>query len=307
MLNYSAMSLNRASNLRKEPNWLAAQVNEQSRWLLVKNSQTLFDSNSYVVTFLSFATVRNLDLSEAIFLGLDEQQTSHFALDVSQLDDALVTQLIGNAEFVDIRRYGVNVALEQGSMAALARGLCYWHATHCFCGRCGSKNMLVEAGHSRLCSNEQCKHQTFPRTDPAVIMVVTRTFADGIERCLLGRQAVWAPGMYSSLAGFVDPGESLEQAVAREVMEEAGIVVGNVRYIASQPWPFPSSIMLGFIAEAVTEDIHVDKDELDDAQWFSREEIKSFGNWHDEGTHLKLPRTDSISRYLIDHWCNLND
>lgn len=307
MLNYTAMSLNRASNLRKEPNWLAAQVNEQSRWLLVNNNQTLFDRNSYSVTFLSFVTVRNLDLTEAIFLGLDEQQTSHFALDVSQLDEAILAQLIGDAEFVDIRRYGVHVALEQGSMAALARGLCYWHATHCFCGRCGSKNTLVEAGHSRLCSNEKCKHQTFPRTDPAVIMVVTRTFADGIERCLLGRQAIWAPGMYSSLAGFVDPGESLEQAVAREVMEEAGIVVGNVRYIASQPWPFPSSIMLGFIAEAVTEEIHVDKDELDDAQWFSREDLKCFGNWHEEGEHLKLPRTDSISRYLIDHWCNLND
>lgn len=307
MLNYTAMSLNRASNLRKEPNWLAAQVNEQSRWLLVNNNQTLFDRNSYSVTFLSFVTVRNLDLTEAIFLGLDEQQTSHFALDVSQLDEAILAQLIGDAEFVDIRRYGVHVALEQGSMAALARGLCYWHATHCFCGRCGSKNTLVEAGHSRLCSNEKCKHQTFPRTDPAVIMVVTRTFADGIERCLLGRQAIWAPGMYSSLAGFVDPGESLEQAVAREVMEEAGIVVGNVRYIASQPWPFPSSIMLGFIAEAVTEEIHVDKDELDDAQWFSREDLKQFGNWHEEGEHLKLPRTDSISRYLIDHWCNLND
>ena len=178
-------------------------------------------------------------------------------------------------------------------MAALARGLCYWHATHRYCGRCGSENTLVEAGHSRLCTNEQCKHQTFPRTDPAVIMVVTRTFADGIQRCLLGRKAIWAPGMYSSLAGFVDPGESLEQAVAREVMEEAGIVVGNVRYIASQPWPFPSSIMLGFIAEAVTEDIHVDKDELDDAQWFSREELKRFGNWHEEGEHFKLPRTDS--------------
>ncbi|WP_353803122.1 NADH pyrophosphatase zinc ribbon domain-containing protein, partial [Shigella sonnei] len=120
----------------------------------------------YSVTFLSFATVCNLDLTEAIFLGLDEQQISHFALDVSQLDEVLLVQLIGNAEFVDIRRYGVNVALEQGSMAALARGLCFWHATHRYCGRCGSENTLVEAGHSRLCSNEKCKHQTFPRTDP---------------------------------------------------------------------------------------------------------------------------------------------
>ncbi|CAM4106524.1 NAD(+) diphosphatase [Pseudoalteromonas ostreae] len=307
MLNYSQMLLDRASNLRKDPTWLATQINELSRWLLVNNNQTLFDSNSCSVTFLSFTTVRDLDLTEAIFLGLDELKTSHFALDVSQLDETLLAQLVGNAEFVDIRRFGVQVEIAQGSMAALARGLCYWHATHRFCGRCGSKNDLIEAGHSRLCSNDGCKHQTFPRTDPAVIMVVTRTFADGVERCLLGRQAVWTTGMYSSLAGFVDPGESLEQAVAREVMEEAGIVVENVRYIASQPWPFPSSIMLGFIAEAVTEDIQVDKDELDDAQWFSREELAQFGNWHEEGKQLKLPRSDSISRYLIDYWCNLQD
>ena len=299
------MPLNRASNLRKDHHWLAAQINEQSRWLLVNNSQTLFNTNSCAVAFLSFSVVSQLDLSQAIFLGLDEQQVSHFALDVSQLDDVFLSSLIGDAQFVDIRRYGVQVAIEEGSIAALARGLCYWHASHRFCGRCGCENTLVEAGHSRLCVNEQCKHQTFPRTDPAVIMVVTRTFSDGIERCLLGRQALWVPGMYSSLAGFVDPGETLEQAVAREVMEEAGIVVENVRYIASQPWPFPSSIMLGFIAEAVTEEIHVDKDELDDAQWFSRADLAKFGNWHEEGEHLKLPRTDSISRYLINYWCNL--
>ena len=305
MLNYSQMPLDRASNLRKDSQWLATQLNFQSRWILVHNNQTLFDAQSFTVTFLSFSDINHLDLSEAIFLGLDEQQTSFFALDVSTVDVTTLAPLTANAEFIDIRRYGVNVEIKQGSIAALARGLCYWHATHRFCGRCGSNNILVEAGHSRLCMNEECKHPTFPRTDPAVIMVVTRTFADGVERCLLGRQAAWAPGMYSSLAGFVDPGETLEQAVAREVMEEAGIAVDNVRYIASQPWPFPSSIMLGFIAEAVTEKIQVDKDELDDALWFSRDELNNFGSRDVEGEHLKLPRADSISRYIIDYWRNL--
>ena len=145
-------------------------------------------------------------------------------------------------------------------------------------------------------------HQTFPRTDPAVIMVVTKTFSDGTERCLLGRQATWPKGLYSSLAGFVDPGETLEQTVIREVKEEAGITVEKAEYIASQPWPFPSSIMLGFIATASSDEISTEQDELEDAKWFSREELAQFKDWHHQGEHLKLPRADSISRYLIEYW-----
>ncbi|KAF7777945.1 NAD+ diphosphatase [Pseudoalteromonas marina] len=302
MLNYSDMPLDRCSNVRKDPIWLKGQLSSQSVWLLVKNNETLFIKNTPQIKFLPYEKIAQLNLTNALFLGFNTTQQGVFALDVSTIDDTTLTPIISGAEFMDIRKQGPLVDIKEGSIAALARGLCYWHATHRFCGRCGSKNHLVEAGHSRLCENERCKHPTFPRTDPAVIMVVTKTFADGIERCLLGRQAVWPTGMYSSLAGFVDPGETLEQAVAREVKEEAGIDVDDVTYVASQPWPFPSSIMLGFFAKATSEQINVDKDELDDAKWFSREDLANFGNWHDEGEHLKLPRTDSISRYLIEHW-----
>ena len=302
MLNYSDMSLDRCSNVRKDPIWLKGQLSSQSVWLLVKNNETLFIKNTPQIMFLPYEQITQLNLTNALFLGLNTTKKGVFALDVSDIDDTTLSPIISGAEFMDIRKQGPLVDIKEGSIAALARGLCYWHATHRFCGRCGSKNHLVEAGHSRLCENERCKHPTFPRTDPAVIMVVTKTFADGIERCLLGRQAVWPTGMYSSLAGFVDPGETLEQAVAREVKEEAGIDVDDVTYVASQPWPFPSSIMLGFFAKATSEQINVDKDELDDAKWFSREDLANFGNWHDEGEHLKLPRTDSISRYLIEHW-----
>jgi NAD+ diphosphatase len=277
-------------------------MSSQSVWLLVKNNETLFIKNTPQIMFLPYEQITQLNLTNALFLGLNTTKKGVFALDVSDIDDTTLSPIISGAEFMDIRKQGPLVDIKEGSIAALARGLCYWHATHRFCGRCGSKNHLVEAGHSRLCENERCNHPTFPRTDPAVIMVVTKTFADGIERCLLGRQAVWPKGMYSSLAGFVDPGETLEQAVAREVKEEAGVEVNDVTYVASQPWPFPSSIMLGFFAKATSEKINVDKDELDDAKWFSREDLANFGNWHDEGEHLKLPRTDSISRYLIEHW-----
>ena len=302
MLNYSDMPLDRCSNVRKDPIWLKGQLSSQSVWLLVKNNETLFIKNTPQIMFLPYEQITQLNLTNALFLGLNTTKKGVFALDVSDTDDTTLAPIISGAEFMDIRKQGPLVDIKEGSIAALARGLCYWHATHRFCGRCGSKNHLVEAGHSRLCENERCKHPTFPRTDPAVIMVVTKTFADGIERCLLGRQAVWPRGMYSSLAGFVDPGETLEQAVAREVKEEAGVEVNDVTYVASQPWPFPSSIMLGFFAKATSEQINVDKDELDDAKWFSREDLANFGNWHDEGEHLKLPRTDSISRYLIEHW-----
>ena len=302
MLNYSDMPLDRCSNVRKDPIWLKGQLSSQSVWLLVKNNETLFIKNTPQIKFLPYEKIAQLNLNNALFLGLNTTKKGVFALDVSDIDDTTLAPIISGAEFMDIRKQGPLVDIKEGSIAALARGLCYWHATHRFCGRCGSTNHLVEAGHSRLCENERCKHPTFPRTDPAVIMVVTKTFADGIERCLLGRQAMWPTGMYSSLAGFVDPGETLEQAVAREVKEEAGIDVDDVTYVASQPWPFPSSIMLGFFAKATSEQINVDKDELDDAKWFSREDLANFGNWHDEGEHLKLPRTDSISRYLIEHW-----
>lgn len=302
MLHYSNMPLDRGSNFRKDPSWLKAQMSAQSKWVLVKNNQTLFIKDTPKVSYLTYQQVAHLDLTSAIFVGLNNAKHGVFALDVSDLDESVLSPLIEGAQFFDIRQYGPQVTIKYASIAALARGLCYWHATHRFCGRCGSKNRSVEAGHSRVCENENCKHPTFPRTDPAVIMVVTKVFADGVERCLLGRQAAWPTGMYSSLAGFVDPGETLEQAVAREVKEEAGIEVDNVRYVASQPWPFPSSIMLGFFAEATSEEINVDKEELDDAKWFSREDLAQFGNWHEEGEHLKLPRTDSISRYLIEHW-----
>lgn len=302
MLNYSDMPLDRCSNVRKDPTWFKGQMSSQSVWLLVKNNETLFIKNTPQIMFLPYEQITQLNLTNALFLGLNTTKKGVFALDVSDIDDTTLAPIISGAEFMDIRKQGPLVDIKEGSIAALARGLCYWHATHRFCGRCGSKNHLVEAGHSRLCENERCKHPTFPRTDPAVIMVVTKTFADGIERCLLGRQAVWPRGMYSSLAGFVDPGETLEQAVAREVKEEAGVEVNDVTYVASQPWPFPSSIMLGFFAKATSEQINLDKDELDDAKWFSREDLANFGNWHDEGEHLKLPRTDSISRYLIEHW-----
>jgi NAD+ diphosphatase len=181
---------------------------------------------------------------------------------------------------------------EDAAFAVHAVGLAEWHFAVRHCPRCGAPLRPVQAGHVLECS--ACGRQQFPRTDPAVIMLVT----DDTGRALLGRQPVWPPGRWSTLAGFVEPGESLEQAVRREVREETGVVVGEVRYVGSQPWPLPASLMLGFVARAVSTGIRVDEDEIEDARWFSREEVRAGAA---DGS-MVLPGGISISRSLVEHW-----
>jgi NAD+ diphosphatase len=195
----------------------------------------------------------------------------------------------GGGEFVDLRRAGALLEFEEAGLLAYARAMISWRNRHRYCGRCGSPNRALHAGHVMACTREGCDTQVFPRLDPAVIVLVT----DG-ERALLGRQATWPAGRYSTVAGFVEPGESLEDAVRREVLEETGVRVGALRYHSSQPWPFPASLMLGFIAQAASHEIRLCDDELEDARWFSREEIAS-------GVP-KLPPPQSVSFRLIEDW-----
>ena len=199
----------------------------------------------------------------------------------------------GDTVFADLRAVGPLLDRRDGALFAYARGMMTWHRRHLFCGLCGTATTSREAGHLRVCGDEDCATHHFPRTDPAVIMLVT----DG-TRCLLGRQAAWPPGMHSTLAGFVEPGESLEGAVAREVFEEAGIRVNNVRYHSSQPWPFPGSVMLGFHAAAASTEITVDESELEAVQWFEADWIRE----NDGKGGFRLPRLDSIARRLVDGW-----
>lgn len=190
-----------------------------------------------------------------------------------------------------LRTIGPLLSATDAGLVVQAQALAEWHRAHRFCSWCGGGLLVSSGGYVLRC--EGCARQHFPRTDPAVIMLVT----DG-ERALLGRQAAWPPGRFSTIAGFVDPGETLEQAVAREVREETGIEVGQVAYFGNQPWPFPASLMVGFFAEALTDRIEVDGDELESARWFTREELLREA---DAGT-LKLPSGVSISRSLIEAW-----
>lgn len=230
------------------------------------------------------------DVETIIFLG-SRDSVGHFAIDLSHHGEAPLADL---GAFLDLRAFGQLIPHEEGAILAYARGLVHWHQRHGFCGVCGSRTISAQAGHVRRCTSPECGAQHFPRTDSAVIMLVH----DGNDRIILGRQPVWPAGMHSVLAGFLEPGESMEDAVAREVFEEVGVHVCDVTYHSSQPWPFPASIMLGFTARAETLDIKVDEHEIEFARWFTRDELLASPEDHT----FRLPRRDSIARRLVDDW-----
>jgi NAD+ diphosphatase len=292
---YAFAEIDRAGRYRRDAAWLSARIADPtSRFLPVWRNQNLVHAAAEApraALLLPHEVAR--EAGETVLLGVDDRG-AFFALDLSGHDEPLTTiRHPAPLEFTDLRRVGPLIDRHEGSLLAYARGMMWWHARHRFCGVCGSPAASADAGHVRRCTNPACATSHFPRTDPAVIMLVT----DG-ERCLLGRQRVWPKGQHSTLAGFVEPGESLEDAVAREVHEETGIVVGEVRYHSSQPWPFPSSIMLGFTAEARSTAITVDPEELEDARWFERGFILA----HEDDDEFRLPRRDSIARRLIEDW-----
>lgn len=205
---------------------------------------------------------------------------------------ALVERVPAEADPQSVRQIGSRLSEAEGSLLIHAVGLSQWHRRHRRCAQCGAQTEIAQAGHTRECP--ACGAHHFPRTDPAVIMLIT----DGEDRALLGHQPSWPERRYSTLAGFVEPGESLEDAVRREVAEEVGISVGAVRYGASQPWPFPSSLMVGFFGTAETTDIRVDGAEIADARWFSRAEVTALS----ASGELIVPGRLSISRWLLDTW-----
>lgn len=265
----------RAAHLRKDDAWRAPGV------------RVLVIGGEHVAT-LGGTGIRWVDIDEApegewIFLGTKDD-TRYAAVVVDRVPQEL--------EPVSLRVLGPTIAPDEASLAVHAVGIARWHENHRFCAKCGQPSDIAEAGHVRICP--ACGTHHFPRTDPAVIMLIT----DGNDRALLGRQPVWPEGRFSTLAGFVEPGESLDDAVRREVMEEVGIQVGEVAYAASQPWPFPSSLMLGFFGQALTSDITVDQNEIAEARWFTREEVTEMTASSD----LLLPPNVSISRWLLQKW-----
>jgi NAD+ diphosphatase len=293
---FAAGGLDRQAHRRPDPDWLERLLaSPDSTVTLVWRTQSLVRMGD--VPSAAQLALRQAPLAGAgangtrtlVFLGARGDR-AYFALDVSDLDDPLsVLPEVQNVEFQDLRQAAAIVEPEDGALLAYARAMMTWHQRHRFCGACGAPTESQQAGHLRRCTRSECAAEIFPRTDPAVIMLVH----DG-DWCLLGRQARWPRGVYSALAGFVEPGESLEDAVQREVMEEAGVLTTSWEYHSSQPWPFPSSIMLGFWATARRGEVHVDSVELEEARWLHRDQVLA--------QEVRLPPKLSIARRLIDDW-----
>lgn len=284
--------LDRASDRRTDADWLAAQLaSPATRVVPFFRLQPLVAPGGHAVGWLSAAEVAEfLPSQPTVFLGLDGDGIAHFALDLSAVEDAPSQDPFRSAgRFMDLRAIALRLPAGDASTLATGKALVDWHARHGFCAVCGQRTGMRMAGYMRKCDNTECNAEHFPRTDPVVIMLVM----DG-DRALLGRQAAWPAGRYSALAGFVEPGEALEEAVTREVWEEAGVRVEDVTYHSSQPWPFPASLMLGFTCRYAGGEPVAADGELQDIRWFGRGELRAGS--------LALPPRLAIARTLIDHW-----
>ena len=296
-IHYADDTMDRVAVRREDPAWLDDRLQAPTtRFVTVASGRHPFvraESGARQPCYLAPSDLDGALAGEPILLGVHED-IAYFAVDVTESPPPFPARVT----LLGIRDVITDLGHRDSAVLACARALVHWHRTHRFCGACGRPTTSVRGGHVRRCSDVDCGREHFPRTDPAVITLVI----DG-DRCLLARQRDWAPGRRSTVAGFVEPGETLEHTVAREVFEEVGIRVGKVSYRGSQPWPFPQSLMLGFWAIAESTDIAVDGDEIAEADWYTPERIETDTA---AGT-LILPPFDSISRRLVDDWLHRQD
>jgi NAD+ diphosphatase len=279
----------RATERRSDDAWLAqAWADERTRVVRVGAGRTLLRGDG-----LAFGPTSAAPAGERFLLGVDDDGVAYFA--VHEPDAPVPASDEHDVRAVGLREVGAALSDRDAGLLVLAIGLANWHETHTHCPRCGAATVVAMAGYVRRCPADGSEH--YPRTDPAVIVLVTDVTGD---RCLLGASARWAEHRFSTLAGFVEPGESAEAAVVREVREEAAVTVSDVVYLASQPWPFPSSLMLGFTARVADADAQPQADgaELTVVRWFPRSTLANLS----ERGEVRLPPRISIARRLIEHW-----
>ena len=303
---FSNNPLDRVSYLRSDPEWINKMTTDS------KSMFVPFSKGQPFVSTISRLTSKNaienqaspawfpysffdneiIENSIIIFLGLLDD-IAFFAIDLSKIHDAEnQANLKDMGSFEDLMALS-SQPIESGELAMLgqAKAIFEWHNSHTYCSRCGEKSNMVEGGYKRVCNH--CKSEHFPRTDPVVIMLATFN-----DHAFLGRQKRFPQGMYSALAGFIEPGESIEEAVARELNEEAGIVINNASYHSSQPWAFPNSLMIGCIAESTSEKFKLDEIEIDEGRWFTRTELTNAINGG-ENSKFFVPPKMAIAHHLI--------
>ena len=289
---YSGLRLDRTGNRRSDPDWVAKLLTEPSTQVI-----PLWQDHCLVREGTPVQLNQARDVLDAaddpVLLGLDGD-TAVFAADLSALDQSDAVELAQADTVLDVRALVPTLTQEQANLLAYARGILHWNRNQRFCGACGGQAVPGHGGHLRTC--QDCGKLLFPRIEPAVIVLVELPGTP--RRCLLGRHQGAGPNRFSTLAGFVEIGESLEDAVRREVAEEAGVTVGAVTYRASQAWPFPAGLMIGFRGEAVSDRIDVDNAELLEARWFTAADIRARMAAATGGPY----RVDSIGKALIDQW-----
>ncbi|MEP6829684.1 MAG: NAD(+) diphosphatase [Rhizomicrobium sp.] len=289
MLSFTGNPLDRASAERSDPKWIAAQqARADALFLPIWQTKPLLVGDR--AGFLAAGMMGLTPEHQCIFLGLRE---GHPLFAVA-MPDSEEPPLAGLGEFRDMRAAAFVLPDAEAAIAGQAKALIDWHRRHRFCANCGAPTDPTDSGYRRLCP--KCGTEHFPRTDPVVIMLPLLG-----EECLIGRSARFPEGMYSAFAGFIEPGETMEEAVRRELKEEVSLNVTSVRYHASQPWPFPSSLMLGCYAQAVSRDFRIDEHEIEHARWMTKSEVRArLADQIDDG--IKMPGAIAIARLLLADW-----
>jgi NAD+ diphosphatase len=293
--NVYGTAFDRLAERRRDERWLAeAWRNPSTRVLaLWGGRQPVIDTaEGPRLAGLPAGAVDGMEAARVLLGATGDRGGAWFAVDLDGAADQPPIAPPEGARYADLREVGAVLPSDEAALSATARGVLAWQAANRYCGRCGSRTRAEPSGHVLHCDGCGASHH--PRIEPAVITLVT----DGGDRCVLGRSRRHPPGMHSCFAGFVEPGESLEAAVAREVREEVGLEVSEVRYHSSQPWPFPAQLMIGFRARAKTFEIILDDDEIRSARWFTRDELLA----SPEDETLRLPRRDSLARRMVEDW-----
>ncbi len=296
---FTAANFDRQALKRSDDHWIAEQLTSDKSLYLLFWQNKFLTTDDLNIHFLDKTTAEQFCRSTIHWKYLGEldvtEEDNNAPITVFGAEIIEATEITETANWQSLRAIGLQITPHDANLLAYTQGLLNWHSINRFCSHCGSAVEHKQAGHALVCSNKNCAKEVFPRTDPAVIVLVHHQ-----DACLLGRAASWPENMFSCLAGFVETGEDLKAAVRREIFEESGLLVSNIEYRGSQPWPFPQSLMLGFHAEATNKEITFHDGELHDARWFTRQQLLDAVA---DGS-LKLSSSLSISYHLIEDWFN---